>query len=246
MKNGVLGTLLIVALWQLAATTGIFSDIYFASPLETATEGAKLLSRGEIYKDLFFTLLRILASVVLSVAIGVPLGIALGYSARLYQLLNQPLDFFRSVPPIVFYPLLLVSLGPGESSRIATATLASSVMVVLIVSTGLIQQERLRAEYFLALGTSKPQLFKDIVWYEALPGIITALRAAASWTVIVIIVTEMLVGPKFGLGARVQSVQIFNNIPDLFFTIIVIGLIGVGLNYLFEWLNRKVVFWKVG
>jgi NitT/TauT family transport system permease protein len=241
-----MGTFLVLALWQLAATVEVFSTVYFASPLETALEGVKMLSRGDIYNDLFSTLGRILVSLVLSVLIGIPLGIALGYNARLYQLFNQPLDFFRSVPPIVFYPLLLISLGPGESSRIATASLASSVMVVLIVSTGLIQQDRLRTDYFSALGTKKVQLFKDVVWHEALPGIMTALRAAASWTVIIIIVTEMLVGPKSGLGARVQSVQIFSNIPDLFFTIIIIGLIGVGLNYLFEWLNRKVVFWKTG
>jgi NitT/TauT family transport system permease protein len=241
-----MGTFLVLALWQLAATVEVFSTVYFASPLETALEGVKMLSRGDIYNDLFSTLGRILVSLVLSVLIGIPLGIALGYNARLYQLFNQPLDFFRSVPPIVFYPLLLISLGPGESSRIATASLASSVMIVLIVSTGLAQQERLRTDYFSALGTRKVQLFKDIVWHEALPGIMTALRAAASWTVIIIIVTEMLVGPKSGLGARVQSVQIFSNIPDLFFTIIIIGLIGVGLNYLFEWLNRKVVFWKTG
>jgi len=244
MKNNVIGVVLVLALWQLAASLEVFSNVYFASPLETALEGVKMLSRSAIYNDVLYTLGRILVSLAVSIAIGIPLGIALGYNARLYQLLNQSLDFFRSVPPIVFYPLLLISLGPGESSRIATATLASSVMIVLIVSTGLIQQERLRTDYFTALGTKKVQLFRNVVWHEALPGIMTAMRAAASWTVIIIIVTEMLVGPKFGLGARVQSVQTFANIPDLFFTIIIIGLIGVGLNYLFERLNRKVVFWK--
>jgi NitT/TauT family transport system permease protein len=244
MKNNVIGISTVLALWQLAASMDVFSTVYFASPLETALEGVKMMSRGEIYNDIFYTLGRILVSLGISIAIGIPLGIALGYYAQLYQLFNQSLDFFRSVPPIVFYPLLLISLGPGESSRIATAILASSVMIVLIVSTGLIQQERLRTDYFKALGTKKVHLFKDIVWHEALPGIMTSLRAAASWTVIIIIVTEMLVGPRSGLGARVQSVQTFSNIPDLFFTIIIIGLIGVGLNYLFEWLNRKVVFWK--
>jgi NitT/TauT family transport system permease protein len=244
MKNNLLGVLMVLGLWQLAASVEVFSSVYFASPLETVREGVMMLSRGEIYDDILSTLGRILVSLGISIVIGIPLGIAIGYNARLYQLLNHSLDFFRSVPPIVFYPLLLISLGPGESSRIATAILASSVMIVLIVSTGLIQQERLRTDYFRALGTKKVQLFKDIVWHEALPGIMTALRAAASWTVIIIIVTEMLVGPKSGLGARVQSVQIFSNIPDLFFTIIIIGMIGVGLNHLFEWLNRKVVFWK--
>lgn len=246
MKDRLIGIVVIVALWQLAAAAHVFNAIYFASPLETVMEGVKMLTRGEIYKDLVFTLGRVLAGLGLSAVVGVPLGIALGYNARLYQRFIQPIDFFRSVPPVVFYPLLLISVGSGEASRIATAALGSSVMVVLIVSKGLIQQERIRSDYFSALGTRKFQLFKDIVWHEALPGIMTALRAAASWSVIIIIVTEMLVSPKFGLGSRVQSVQIFANIPDLFFTIIIIGLIGVGLNYLIERLDSKIVFWKTG
>lgn len=246
MKDRLIGVVVVVTLWQFAAAAHVFNAIYFASPLETVMEGVKMLSRGEIYKDLVFTLGRVLASLGLSALVGVPLGIALGYNTRLYQRFIQPIDFFRSVPPVVFYPLLLISVGSGESSRIATAALGSSVMVVLIVSKGLIQQERIRSDYFSALGTRKLQLFKDIVWHEALPGVMTALRAAASWSVIIIIVTEMLVSPKFGLGSRVQSVQIFANIPDLFFTIIIIGLIGVGLNYVIERLDSKIVFWKTG
>lgn len=244
LKNNVIGAFLVLALWQLAATASIFNAVYFASPLETVLEGLKLLRQESFYKDVIFTLGRVLASVGLSILIGVPLGIALGYYASLYQLFNQPIDFFRSIPPIVFYPMLLISLGPGESSRIATATLAASVMIILVVSKELIQRERIRTDYFLALGTKRLLMFRDIVFYEALPGTMVALRAAISWAIVIIVVTEMLVGPKFGLGARVQSVQLSSNIPDLFFTTVIIGLMGVGLNHLIEWLEHKIIFWK--
>ena len=244
LRNNLISTVAVLALWQLVAIANIFNGIYFASPLETALEGVKLLGQGDIYKDCFFTLGRVAISLGFSVLIGVPLGIMLGYSVKLRQLFSPPINFLCSIPPIVFYPLLLISLGAGETSRIATAILGSFVVIVLIVSKGLIQQQQIRVDYFSALGAKKFQLFKDIIWYEALPGIMIALRAAASWTVIIVIVTEMLVGPKFGLGARVQSVQLYSNIPDLFFTIILIGLIGIGLNYLIERLDRKIVFWK--
>jgi NitT/TauT family transport system permease protein len=58
------------------------------------------------------------------------------------------------------------------------------------------------------------------------------------------VVTEMLVGAQYGLGTRVQNVQITGNIPDLFVTIIVIGLIGVIFNKSFIWLDKRLVFWK--
>ena len=60
-----------------------------------------------------------------------------------------------------------------------------------------------------------------------------------------IVVTEMLVGGRHGLGARVQQVQITSNIPDLFVTIIVIGIIGIILNKLLIYLDKKFVSWKI-
>ena len=60
-----------------------------------------------------------------------------------------------------------------------------------------------------------------------------------------IVVTEMLVGGKNGLGARVQQVQITSNIPDLFVTIILIGILGIFLNKLLMYSDKKFVSWKI-
>lgn len=55
----------------------------------------------------------------------------------------------------------------------------------------------------------------------------------------------MLVGVRSGLGARVQQVQITSNIPDLFTTIIIIGIIGILLNKLLIFFDKKLIYWKV-
>jgi NitT/TauT family transport system permease protein len=62
-------------------------------------------------------------------------------------------------------------------------------------------------------------------------------------SLIIVVVTEMLVGVKYGLGVRVQNVQITANVSDLFATII-IGLIGVLLNKIFIFFDRKFILWK--
>jgi len=154
-------------------------------------------------------------------------------------------DFFRSIPPLVIYPLLLISIGPSDASRIGTAVFGSTTLFLLIIVQGLSQKDRLRVSFFRTRGASVLTLFKDIIFYEALPFIMTACRAASSLALIVIVVTEMLMGGQNGLGARVQQVQITSNIPDLFCTIIIIGFVGVILNKMFNWLEKRLVFWKV-
>lgn len=76
------------------------------------------------------------------------------------------------------------------------------------------------------------------------PHVMIALRTAVSLSIIIIVVTEMLVGAQYGLGTRAQNVQKTNNIPDLFVTIMTIGFIGVVLNKTLVWMDRKLVYWK--
>jgi len=239
------GTFIIIFAWQLLAMIKILNPIYFATPVEVFKEAILILNSASIYLDFLHTIKRVLAGILLSVLIGVPVGIVFGYYKLWYDLFGKFIDFMRSIPPVVFYPLFFIALGTGDSSRILTAALGSAVLVVLIVSKDIMQKEKTCINYFKSLGFSGLQLFRYIIWYEALPAIIIAARASSSWVVIIIIVTEMLIGPENGLGARVQSVQITSNIPDLFFTIILIGIIGSSINYLFEKLEKITIFWPI-
>ena len=238
---GIIGA---VTVWQLVAWSGIFNPIYFAGPWGVAAEACRMFGRPAIYLDIMTTLMRIGVSIIISTIIGIPLGIILGSFAHLYLYLEKTVDFLRSIPPIVVYPLLLISLGPGDSSRIGVAVFGSTVALVLIVSKSLYQQSPLRRAYFSAMGANFMQVIKDVIWYEALPHIMVALKVTTSLSIIVIVVTEMLVGAEHGLGVRIQNVQITSNIPDLFVTIIVVGWLGIGLNKIIISLDRKFVFWK--
>ena len=232
-----------IAIWQVFSWLGIFNPIYFASPIEVLSELGSMISGG-VFPDMFASLWRVIISVLAAAAVGIPIGILFGYLSNLYKLFGGVVDFFRSIPPIVFYPLFLISLGVGDESRIAVAFLGALVVIILIISKGLMQESSLRRNYFRSLGAPRMNVLRDVVWFEALPHVFTALRTSTSLVVIIVIVTEMLVGSQFGLGVRVQNVQITSNIPDLFATIIIIGLIGVVLNKILIYLENKYVFWK--
>lgn len=240
----VAGVVLFIVLWQFIAWSSLFNPVYFASPAEVLNETYKMIRIGSIFNDIYFTLYRLFFSVLIAIILGIPTGILLGYFSDIYGYFEEINDFLRSIPPIVIFPLLLIVLGPGDSSRIGVAVFGATIVLILIISKGLFQQSPLRKQFFKAMGASQPQILKYIIWNEALPHIIVASRTAVSLSIIIIIVTEMLVGAKYGLGVRVQNVQITSDIPDLFATIIIIGLIGVLLNKILIWIDKKLVFWK--
>ncbi len=243
-KEKIIGVVGFILLWQIISWIEIFNPIYFSSPIETAKEAINMFYQSSIYLDIWNTFYRILITIIISMIIGAPLGIIFGYYAKFYKYVSGIIDFLRSIPPIVLYPLLLIMLGSGDVSRIGVAVFGSVIVVILIIAKGLSSEPVLKRKFFKSMGANKIQIFRQILWYEALPHIMLALRTMISLSIIIIIVTEMLVGSKYGLGVRVQNVQITSNIPDLFTTIIVIGLLGVILNKIAEWLDKKYIFWK--
>lgn len=248
MKNNIIknmyGVFILVFLWQVISWANVFNPIYFASPLEVLKESVLMFKNGDIFLDLLLTVKRIVVAIIIASVIGVPVGIIFGYFKNIYKIFGKIIDFFRAIPPIIFYPLFLIALGTGDASRISVAFIGGVVVVILIISKGLFQQSSLRRNYVKILGANSWQVLRDVIWYESLPHIFTALRTASSLIVIIVIVTEMLVGARYGLGTRVQSVQITSNIPDLFATTIIIGFLGLLLNIIFIFLEKKFVYWK--
>lgn len=239
--SGILGTLVV---WQTIAWLRLFNPIYFASPYEVCREFVQMALDGMIFLEIAVTLERIFSSVLISALIGIPVAVVLGYYYRFYQVIGKVFDFLRSIPPIVAYPLLLIVLGPGDESRIGVAVFGSTIVLILIIAKGLSQHSLLRRQFNKAHGASRIQIMVHTVLFEALPHIMVGLRTAVSLSIIVVIVTEMLVGAEYGLGTRVQNVQITDNIPDLFATIIIIGLLGIALNSALVWFDKKFVFWR--
>ncbi len=242
--RAIIGFAVVIALWQVLSWLHIFNPIYFASPLEVGQQLVVMIKSGSIIWDTLWTLRRLLLSVLIAVVLGIPLGIVLGFSARFYDYIGGILDFLRSLPPIVLYPLLLISLGIGDGSRVGVSAFGACVVMIFIVAKGLMQQSPLRRTYFRSLGAPTSAVVRDVVWYEALPHMMVGLRTAVSLGLVIVVVTEMLVGAKYGLGTRVQNVQITSNIPDLFATLLIIGIVGMILNHGLIWLYRKLVFWK--
>ncbi len=239
-----IGWAALLTAWQTTSWLHIFNPIYFASPTEVLLESIPLFQDKKILLDLIFSLYRIIAGALLSTVIGIPLGITLGYYQGVHKYLKNIIDFLRSIPPILIYPLLLIKSGPGESARIGVVFFGGVTVLIFVITQGLSQTDILRKKYFKLLGANTFQLIRDVVVYEALPYVFIGLRTTLSLSIIMVLVTEMLVGAHYGLGVRIQNAQITDSIPELFAIIILVGIIGTTINRLLSLVEQKVVFWK--
>ncbi len=198
---------------------------------------------GGLFTDLSETFIRTLKAFFLATLAGVPFGILIGSSQKVYRSVEFLIDFFRSTPATAMFPLFMVIFGLGDFSKVAVAAFAAWLIVVFNGAYGVMNARRTRVLAARIMGASRLRIFKDVLFYESLPQILIGLRTAVSLSLVVIVVAEMFIGSDNGIGKRIIDSQITFDLPQLYGTILVAGVLGYGLNLGFLMLEKLVVHW---
>ncbi|MFN8439440.1 MAG: ABC transporter permease [Caldilineaceae bacterium] len=238
-------TLLLV--WYVVTASGWVPDYFVPRPAQTWRTFLRILSEGyrghSLWEHLFASLSRVLLAFVASGLIGVPLGLAMGSDRRIAAIFDLPIEFYRPLPPLAYYTLLVIWLGIDNASKVALLFLAALPPVVIATATGV---RSVRAEYLhgaQSLGASRWQLFRHVIFPACLPEIFTGLRVSIGFTYTTLVAAEMVAGVN-GVGWMVLDASKFLQSDVIFVGIILMGITGALLDALVRWLDRWIVPWR--
>jgi NitT/TauT family transport system permease protein len=230
--------------WQMTSSLGIVDHFFLPSPLQTFSTLAKILVSGEIAADILSTIYKLLVSFIIALIIGIPLGLLIGSSKSIYNCIEFLIDFFRSIPATALFPLFLLFFGVNDESKIAVAAFTSTIIIMFNVAHGMKHVNISRVIAARLLGARGLKIFTTVYFWECLPSIFIGIRTAASLSLVVIIVTEMFVGSSAGIGQRIIDYQYIYNIPAMYAMIILAGIIGYLVNYIFIVAEKRTIHWS--
>lgn len=237
------GPILLLALWWIAAATNIVSDTLLPGPVESIWAAYAAATTGTLPADLWSTVYRMLAALLFASAIGIPLGLLLGASKKVYRRFEFIIDFFRSTPVTAIFPMFLLIFGIGDASKIAIAAFAAGLLVVFNVAYGVMSALPTRKMAAKVMGASRFRVLRTVTVYEALPQTFVGLRTGVSLALVVIVVAEMFIGADRGMGYRIINAQQTYNLADMYGSILVAGVLGYSVNALFLKLDNAFVHW---
>ena len=90
--------------------------------LEVSTEGYQ---GNTLFVHVFTSVNRILAAFIMACIVGIPMGVLMGASKIARALLNPLIEFYRPLPPLGLYTLLVMWLGIGEESKTCASVFSS-------------------------------------------------------------------------------------------------------------------------
>ncbi len=236
-----LGIALFVLFWQLATLGNKRTDV--PGPYLTYMGMRELLSEGILARNVVASVFRVAWGFSLAAVVGIPLGMALGRFPYLNQLFNPPVQLLRPISPIAWLPIATLLFGsarwfdPSDLAAIFLIFLSSffTITTATAAAVASIDRKYLRsAQNFDIRGLP---LATRVLFPAALPQILTGLRLALGISWIVVVAAEML-GVSSGLGFQVNDAR--NNLRyDLVVAaMVVIGVIGIGLDALMRGLER--------
>jgi len=236
-----IGVAVMLALWYLAVRTRVIDPVLLPLPTDTARAAWKGLN-GKLGTDFLITLERTALAIALASAIGIPIGLILGASEKFYRSLEFVVDFFRSTPATAIFPLFLLLFGVDDKTKVYVATFAASLAIIFNVAYGVMNARKTRLLAAWLMGARRHQILL-VILLESFPQTFIGLRTGVSLALIVVIVAEMFIGSKDGLGNSIFEAQQLFEMPAMYAAIFASGALGYGLNLLFRLIEKRVVHW---
>ncbi|XAH24071.1 ABC transporter permease [Xylophilus sp. GW821-FHT01B05] len=240
-----LGLLLLLALWEALPRSGIVSQAYLSPPSAVLAAIAQLVDNGQLWKHITASLQRSLWGLLLAIGAGVVLGLAMGGFRRLEAIVDPVLQLFRQTSAFALFPVFILFLGIGETSKVAIIFWASFWPVLLNTIGGVKQVDRLLVNSALSMGASRGFVFFKVVLPAALPSVFTGVRLAGAYCITALVAAEMI-GAHSGLGFLTLNSQETFQIPTMYAGILMLATLGLLLNYLLALLERHLLRWRKG
>ena len=234
-----------LAVWFVFTHYKVVNPLFLPQPKPVLAKLLYLLGTWEFFADIGRTLWRALAGLALCVMTMVPLGLVLGRYRRIYEYFEGTIEFFRSLPSSALYPLFILFFGVGDAAKIAVVFFTCSLVVLLNAIYGArpTPDKQDRINVMIVFGATRLQMFREVIFRDALPHIAAGIRVALSLSLILVIVTEMFLGTNVGLGRRIYDCYLNYRLPEMYGVIIATGLIGFILNKTFLLIEKRVIFW---
>ena len=193
--------------------------------------------------DLLISFKRVTGAFLLAALLAIPLGVFIG-SFQLLEAFFQPgIEFMRYLPVPALIPVLIILFGVDEAPKIMLIFLGTFFQLTLMVSDEVrrVPAEMVRACY--ALGGTVYEVVTTVIMRSAMPGIFDALRMCNGWAWTWLIVAE-LVAANEGMGFRIIRLQRYLQTDTIFIYLIVLGLVGLFIDFLFRLMNRHLFQWN--
>jgi len=232
----------ILLAWELLARQEVVTPFLLPAMSVVVARVVQDFASGQLPLDIVITLYRAFAAFALAAAIGVTLGLLMARLAAVRWFFDPLVSIGLPMPKLALLPIFMLWFGLFDLSKILMVAFSASFQIIIATFAATQSVEKELVWSARSLGASDRQTLWEVVLPAALPQILTGLQIALPICLIVVLVTEMIMGGG-GLGDTMLQSARYVDSPGVFAGIVEIGFVGYFCIKGMEMLRRRLLAW---
>jgi NitT/TauT family transport system permease protein len=236
---------LVLVVWQLAYSAHIKRADLLPSPLDVWNSLHDQWLQGTILSVIWTSLSRGVLGFLISVLIGTPIGLLVARVKPVRAAIGPILSGLQSIPSVAWVPAAVIWFGLTNATIYAVVLLGAvpSIANGLVAGVDQVQPIYLRAGR--TLGATGLRGVWHVLLPAALPGYVAGLKQGWAFSWRSLMAAELIASSPalgLGLGAQLEFSRQNLDMPGVLATIILILLVGIGIELLiFNPIERRVL-----
>ncbi len=225
-----LSVAVVILIWIIGDKLKWYNQLFLPSPSTVLSAFAEVLKDGYKGQTLFFHVLssmkRLFTALILAFIIAVPIGLACGSSRFLLAIIDPFIEFYRPLPPLAYYTLLVLWFGIEDFSKVTLLFLSAfaPLFIATVFSVQKVPKDRINGAK--SLGASKLGLFIHVIFPSCLPDLLTGLRTSVGVAYSTLVAAEMVAAVS-GIGWLVLDASKYLRYDMVYMGIIIMGIIAI-------------------
>lgn len=238
-----LGPVLVLAIWYVAAGAGWISTSKVPGPDTVVASLLDLFTSGTLATDVAASLNRAALGLGIGVVAGFLLAVVAGLTRIGDALVDGLVQVNRAIPNLALIPLFIIWFGIGETMKITVIALSVLVPIYINTHASLRGIDRRFVELGQTVYLSRYRFLRHVVFPGSMPGFFIGLRLAVtqSWTALVIVET---INATSGIGFMITQARIYGQTDIVMVGLVLYGIFGFTSDALVRILERKVLSWR--
>jgi ABC-type nitrate/sulfonate/bicarbonate transport system permease component len=235
--------LLLAIVWELAPRWGLVDPSELPPFSVVAQAWIKLLLSGDLYTNGISSLFNLAAGLSLGIVVGVALGVLMAWYPAVDDVASPIVKALYPMPKSALIPVMILWLGLGAASKIASIFMGCLLPVILSAYNGARGVEQTLIWSARACGANEREVLWEVILPGAFPEILAGIRNALALSFILLVASELLIGQR-GLGYLISFLGEGGVYDAMFAVVLTVSAIGFFADRAYLFFMRRALIWR--
>jgi NitT/TauT family transport system permease protein len=228
--------------WQLVVWSGWKDEWILPGPATVLDDLSQLVQKGSFWEAVATTAQRAITGFAFAMVLGLLLGVAVSRSRILRAALGSFITGLQTMPSIAWFPLAIVLFQLSEQAIFFVVVLGAAPSIANGVISGVDFVPPVLVRAGRNLGARGLALYRYVIGPASLPAIVAGLKQgwAFAWRSLMAGELLVVIPGAPAIGSNLQHARENTDYPGLISHMIVILVIGIIVDALFNLANNRI------